>query len=155
MRPGLLAIAVLLAAAVVAAPASADARPVGGGLLRAIDRHAGFRNYLPTRMLPGFAYRRWSYKAGSLRVEFTSRSGRTVVWRVAPMTGPCEAGNLQSYQLAGNKIWWSEDETSQYAWRCVFGQDGNALRLEASSTTPPTQLAGAGLGIVVASAARY
>jgi hypothetical protein len=153
MRLRLLAIAVLLAA-VVAAPASA-ARPVPGKSLLAIDRQAGFRNYLPTRMLPGFEYRRWSYKAGSLRVDFTSKSGRTVVWRVAPMSGTCEAGKLQSYQLAGNKVWWRQDDTSQYAWRCVFGQDGKALRLEASSTTPPTQLAGAGLGIVVASAARY
>ena len=153
MRARVLAIAVLLAA-VVAAPASA-ARPVNGKQLLAIDRQAGFRNFLPTRMLPGFEYRRWSYNAGSLRIDFTSKSGRTVVWRVAPMTGTCEAGKLASYQLAGNKVWWSQDDTSQYAWRCVFGQDGKPLRLEASSTTPPTQLAGAGLGIVVASAARY
>jgi hypothetical protein len=154
MRPRLLAIAVLLAA-VVAVPAFAASRPVAGNPLLAIDRQAGFRNYLPTRMLPGFEYRRWSYKAGSLRIDFTSMSGRTVVWRVAPMSGTCQDGKLASYQLAGNKVWWSQDDTSQYAWRCVFGQDGKPLRLEASSTTPPTQLAGAGLGIVVASAARY
>jgi hypothetical protein len=147
-------LAPLLLAAVVAAPAAA-ARPVNGPPLLAIDRHAGFRNYLPTRMLPGFEYVRWSYRAGSLRVDFTSKSGRTVVWRVAPMAGTCEAGKLASYQLAGNKVWWGQDDTSQFAWRCVFGQDGKPLRLEASSTTPPTQLAGAGLGIVVASAARY
>ena len=153
MRLRALAVAVLVAA-VAAAPASA-ARPVDGKPLLAIDRQAGFRNYLPTRMLPGFEYRRWSYRAGALRVDFTSKSGRTVTWRVAPMTGTCEAGKLQSFQLAGNKVWWAQDETSQFAWRCVFGQDGKALRVEASSTTPPTQLAGAGLGIVVASAARY
>jgi hypothetical protein len=37
----------------------------------------------------------------------------------------------------------------------VFGQDGKPLRLEASSTTPPTKLAGSGLGVVAASATRY
>lgn len=144
----------LLLAAVVAAPAGA-ARPVAGTSLLGIDRQVGYRNYLPTRMLPGFEFVRWSYKGGALRVEFTSKSGRTVVWRVAPMSGTCEAGKLASYQLAGNKVWWGQDGSTQFAWRCVFGQDGKPLRLEASSTTPPTKLAGAGLGIVVASAARY
>ena len=148
-----LAVALVLAA-VAAAPAAA-ARPVSGPALLAIDGHAGFRNYLPTRMLPGFEYARWSYRNGVLRVDFHSKSGRTVVWSVRPMDGACSNGKLASYQLAGNKVWWGMDEASQFAWRCVFGLDGKPLRLQASSTTPPTALAGAGLGIVVASATRY
>src|SRR5580765_3296669 len=40
---------VLLAAAAAAAPAAAASRPVSGAALLAIDRQAGFRNYLPTR----------------------------------------------------------------------------------------------------------
>jgi opacity protein-like surface antigen len=145
----------LLLAALAAAPAAAAARPVRGPALLAIDGRAGFRNYLPTRMLPGFEYAGWSYRGGVLRVDFESKSGRTVVWTVAPMKGACDAGKLASYQLAGNKLWWGQDASSQFAWRCVFGLDGKPLRLRASSTTPPTKLAGAGLGIVVASATRY
>ena len=146
--------AIVVLAAVAAAPAAA-ARPLTGSTLLAIDGRAGFRNYLPTRMLPGYAYSTWSYRAGVLRVAFRSKSGRTVVWSVAPMKGACDAGKLASYQLAGNKVWWGQDESSQFAWRCVFGLDGKPLRLQAASTTPPTKLAGAGLGIVVASATRY
>ena len=149
-------LALALGLVAVSAPAAlAAVRPVGGPTLLAIDGRAGFRNYLPTRMLPGFRYTAWSYRNGVLRIAFSNRAGWVVQWKVAPMSGPCDAGKQASYQLAGNKVWWSQDDTSQYAWRCVFGQDGKPLRLEASSTTPPTQLAGAGLGIVVASAARY
>jgi opacity protein-like surface antigen len=147
-------VATLLVAAVGAAPAAA-ARPLSGKPLLSIDGRTGFRNYLPTRMLPGFEYSRWSYRGGVLRVDFDSKSGRSVVWTVAPMSGACNAGKLASYQLGGNKVWWGMDETGQFAWRCVFGQDGKPLRLQAASTTPPTALAGAGLGIVVASAKRY
>ena len=147
---------IVLAAAVSASPAAATAaRPVSGTPLLAIDRSAGFRNYLPTRMLPGFAYAGWSKSGGVLRVEFRNQAGRTVVWSVARMTGACETGKQKSFQLAGNKVWWAQDASGQHAWRCVFGQDGKPLRLSASSTTPPTQLADVGLGTVVASGKRY
>ena len=47
------------------------------------------RNYLPTRMLPGFAYASWSKQGGVLRLTFGNRAGRTVAWSVAPMAGAC------------------------------------------------------------------
>jgi hypothetical protein len=146
---------VLIAAAVAAAPAGAAVRPLSGVTLLAIDRKAGFRNYLPTRMLSGFGYASWSQKGGVLRVDFRNKAGRTVVWTVAPMAGSCDSGKQKSFQLAGNKVWWAQAGGAQRAWRCVFGQDGKALRLSASSTTPPTQLADVGLGTVVASGKRY
>jgi hypothetical protein len=146
---------VLLVAGVAATPAAAATRPVSGAALLAIDRSAGFRNYLPTRMLSGFTYTSWSNKAGVLRVNFRNKAGRTVVWTVAPMSGACDAGKQKSFQLAGNKVWWAQDASGQRAWRCVFGQDGKPLRLTASSTTPPTKLADVGLGTVAASAKRY
>src|SRR5262245_48260770 len=131
----------LLAAAVVAAPAAAaSARPVSGATLLTIDRKAGLRNFLPTRMLPGFTYASWSGNGGVLRVQFRNKAGRTIAWTVAPMTGSCDAGKQKSFQLAGNKVWWAQAGGVQRAWRCVFGQDGKALRLSASSTTSPTQL---------------
>ena len=95
--------------AVAAAPAAAATRPVSGAALLAIDRSAGFRNYLPTRMLSGFTYASWSQKGGVLHVSFRNKAGRTVVWTVAPMTGACDAGKQKSFQLAGNKVWWAQD----------------------------------------------
>jgi hypothetical protein len=146
---------VMVAAAVAAAPAAAASRPVSGAALLAIDKRAGFRNYLPTRMLVGFTYASWSKPGSVLTVRFRNKAGRTVVWTVAPMQGACDAGRQKSFQLAGNKVWWKQDAKSQQAWRCVFGQDGKPLRLTASSTTPPTKLADVGLGTVAASAKRY
>jgi hypothetical protein len=145
----------LLAAAVVAAPARAAERPVSGKALLAIDGAAGFRNYLPTLMLPGYRYASWSYKGGVLRVVFRNPAGRTIVWTVAPMRGTCDRGKQKSFQLAGNKVWWAQGGGVQRSWRCVFGQDGKPLRLTAASTTPPTKLADVGLGRVAASAKRY
>jgi hypothetical protein len=146
---------VLAAALAPAAAAAASARPLSGETLLSIDRSAGFRNFLPTRMLPGFTYTAWSYRSGTLRIAFSNKGGWVVQWKVSPMTGACDAGKQASYQLDGNKVWWAQGTTAQAAWRCVFGQDGKPLRLEASSTTPPSKLAGSGLGVVAASATRY
>jgi hypothetical protein len=146
---------VLVLAAVLAPAAAAAVRPLSGPTLLAIDGKAGFRNYLPTRMLPGFMYTAWSYRDGVLRIAFVNKAGWVVQWKVSPMTGACNAGKQASYQLGGNKVWWAQTPASQAAWRCVFGQDGKPLRLEASSTTPPAKLAGSGLGVVAASATRY
>jgi len=150
-----LALALVVAAVAVAPAGAAAARPVSGAPLLAIDRAAGFRNYLPTRMLPGFTYASWSKHRAVLSIAFRNKAGRTVVWTVAPMTGSCDSGRQKSFQLAGNKVWWAQDASTQRAWRCVFGQDGKPLRLTASSTTPPTQLADVGLGTVAASGKRY
>src|SRR5262249_58417008 len=90
---------IVLAAAVAASPAAATAaRPVSGAPLLAIDRSAGFRSYLPTRMLPRFAYVGWLNRGGVLRVDFRNTAGRTVVWSVARMTGACDAGKQKSFQ---------------------------------------------------------
>ena len=128
--------------------------PIPYALLLKIDRAAGYRNFLPTQAL-GFKYESWSHKGGVLRVEFRSKSGLTFEWRVLPMTGSCDAGKQQSFQLGGNKVWWAQNATEQYAWRCVFDQAGKPIRLEAASTVPPTKLGASGLGVVVAHAKRY
>ena len=148
-----LALALLLLAST--APAALAARPLSGQVLHSIDRAAGFRNFLPTRMLQGFTYSSWSHRGGVLRVDFRNKAAWDVQWRVEPMTGSCDTGSRQSFQLDGNKVWWAQGATSQFAWRCVFGLDGKPLRLEAVSTTPPTKLAGSGLGVIAASAKRY
>jgi hypothetical protein len=145
----------LVAAGLVATPGAAAGRPVSGEALLAIDKRAGFRNFLPTRILSGFQYESWSYRGSVLRVEFRNKAGWTLEWRVEPMTGACDAGKQATYQLDGNKVWWSQNATSQFAWRCVFGQDGKPLRLEAASAIPPAKLAASGLGVVAASGKRY
>ena len=148
--------ALLLAftAALLAAP-SAAAGPVPPRVVLAVDGKVPVANYMPTRMLPGFAYRSWSSRNGVLRMTFANRRGWTIVWTVAPMAGTCRAGMQKSFQLAGNKVWWAQRTGGQRAWRCLFASDGIARRLSASSTTPPTRLADVGLGVVVASGRRY
>jgi len=129
--------------------------PIPHAALLRIDRAAGYRNFLPTRMLPGFAYRGWTNAGGTLRVEFRNRAGQQLEWRVSSMKGSCDAGKQQSFQLGGNKVWWAQKPSEQVAWRCVFDQAGKPVRLAAASGTPTTKLAPAGLGIVVAHAKRY
>ena len=134
---------------------AAAARPLSGPALLAIDKRAGFRNFLPTRMLSGFTYAGWSTRGAVIRVDFVNKARQVVEWRVQPMSGTCAAGSTTSYQLDGNKVWWAQIGEEQQAWRCVFALDGKPLRLVAASTTPPSKLSGSGLGVVVASAKRY
>jgi hypothetical protein len=145
----------LVVAAAGGTAALAATRPVSGSTLLTIDRSAGFRNFLPTRMLPGFAYDRWSNRGGILRVDFENKAEWRLEWRVQPMAGGCGTGSTKTFQLDGNKVWWAQIGAEQQAWRCVFGLDGTPLRLVTASTTPPSKLAGSGLGIVAASAKRY
>ena len=133
----------------------ATAVPIPHAALLAIDRSAPHRNFLPTRMPAGFGYRGWSNRGGVLRVEFRTRAGLGLEWRVQPMSGACDAGKQASFQLGGNKVWWAQAGTEQRAWRCVFDQAGKPVRLVAASTAPPSKLAGVGLGTVVAHAKRY
>jgi hypothetical protein len=130
------------------------ALPIPHGALLAIDRAAGYRNYLPTRA-PALAYAGWSHRGGVLRVEFRSKSGVRVEWRVLPMTGACDDGKQRSFQLGGNKVWWAQAGNEQRAWRCVFDQAGKPLRLEAATTAAASRYAPAGLGAIAAHAKRY
>ena len=133
----------------------AAALPIPHSALLAIDGKMTGRNFLPTRMLSGFTYRSWTLKGGSLRVEFVNKAGIDLQWRVEPMTGDCDTGNQQSFQLDGNKVWWAQQGGEQVAWRCVFDQHGKPQRLAAASAASTTKLGPAGLGFVAASAKRY
>ena len=130
------------------------ALPIPHGALLAIDRAAGYRNYLPTRV-PALAYAGWSHRGGVLRVEFRSKGGVRVEWRVLSMTGACDAGKQRSFQLGGNNVWWAQAGNEQRAWRCVFDQAGKPLRLEAATTAAVSRYAPAGLGAIAAHAKRY
>ena len=96
----------------------AAAVPIPHNALLAIDRQMTGRNYLPTRVV-GFTYSGWSHKNGVLRVDFRNKSGLNFEWRVLPMTGSCDAGKQQSFQVGGNKVWWAQnaamDEAQTYS----------------------------------------
>ena len=55
----------------------------------------------------------------------------------------------KSFQLAGNKVYWSQTATGQQAWRCV-----NGMKLAATSSLPPNRFADVGLGRMAASGHR-
>ena len=133
---------------------AAAAVPIPHAALLKIDRAAGYRNFLPTRA-DGLTYAGWSHAGGVLRVEFKTKSGAGVEWRVLPMTGSCDKGKQQSFQLGGNKVWWARNAKEQFAWRCVFDQAGKPIKLEAASSAPTNEFAPAGLGVIVAHAKRY
>lgn len=131
--------------------------PVPSAVEHQIAVHAGVESYTPARMLTGWHYVRWQFVPGELRIWFTNRSNRQVKFDVTPLlTGSCAAGRQKTFQLAGNKVYWSQvtDPTVEYqqqAWRCVKHSSGHWVRLVASSQVPPTKLADVGLGRVVAS----
>src|SRR5437868_7131940 len=129
--------------------------PIPHAALLKIDHAAGYRNFLPTRMLPGFTYRGWNFRGGVLRVEFRNTAGIALWWAVAPRPGTCSAGSQKSFQLGGNKVWWAWNGQAQFAWRCVFDQAGKPVWLVAESNAPATKLAPTGLGLVAAHAKRY
>ena len=140
----------IFALAAAAMPAAALAAvPVPRSVVLAVDRKVPIANFMPTRMLPGYRYASWSYRKGMLRMVFRGPGTRTIVWTVQPMTGTCDAGKEKSFQLAGNKVYWSHTATGQRAWRCV-----GAARLETSTALPPTRFADTGLGLVSTSARR-
>jgi hypothetical protein len=55
----------------------------------------------------------------------------------------------KSFQLDGNKVYWSQGATEQQAWRCV-----NGMKLVASTSLPPNRFADVGLGRMAASGHR-
>ena len=130
------------------------AMPIPHAALLKIDRAASYDNFLPTRVY-GLAYTGWSKQGKVVRVEFKAKSGVVVEWRIEPMTGTCDAGKQQSFQLSGNKVWWAQQGATQFAWRCAFDLAGKAIRFGAATTAPTNKYAPAGLGSIAASAKRY
>jgi hypothetical protein len=104
--------------------------------------------YVPARGAIGWHYERWTHQ-GALRIVFANKAGREIVFAAAPFKGDCRAGKTKSFQLAGNKAYWSETASGQQAWRCV-----NGVKLTASTSLPPNRFADVGLGIIVASGHR-
>ena len=104
--------------------------------------------YVPARLAVGWHYNRWTHQ-GALRIYFSNKAGREIVFVAAPFKGNCRAGMTKSFQLDGNKVYWSQTATAQQAWRCV-----NGMKLVATTSLPPNRFADVGLGRMAASGHR-
>jgi hypothetical protein len=115
-----------------------------------IAQNAPLVAYVPSRLAIGWRYAKWSTgDFGALRITFTNKAGREIVFVAAPFKGNCRAGMEKSFQLAGNKVYWAQTAGVQQAWRCV-----NGMKLVASSSLPPHRFADVGLGRIVSSGHR-
>jgi hypothetical protein len=84
-----------------------------------------------------------------LHVWFRNRGNVVIAFLVSRQSGSCTAGKEKTFQLAGNKVYWAHDATSQRAWRCV-----GRTRLETAAVLPPTRFSNTGLGGVSSSGHR-
>ncbi|MEP6977509.1 MAG: hypothetical protein ABI948_05600 [Thermoleophilia bacterium] len=134
----------------LAALAVAAAPPVPLRAQRAIKQRTQVNAYVPARIPSGFRYYRWSLKSPGLRIVFRNKAGWEIVFSASSAAGCSAAGKEKSFQLDGNKVYWSHTETGQEAWRCVTGVNHFRVRLAASTTIPPTKFSDTGLGQVAA-----
>ena len=113
-----------------------------------IVQKAPLAAYIPARGAIGWHYTRWTH-AGAVRIYFSNKAGKEIVFVAAPFKGNCRAGMEKSFQLAGNKVYWGHTANEQQAWRCV-----NGTKLVASTSLSPDRFADVGLGRIVASGHR-
>ena len=104
--------------------------------------------YVPARLAIGWRYERWTH-AGALRIFFSNKARREIVFVASRFSGSCRAGMEKSFQLDGVKVWWSHGPGRQQAWRCV-----NGVKLIAVTLLRPDRFADVGLGRIVASGHR-
>ena len=119
-----------------------------------IKHRAPLLAYVPTRTAIGFRYSQWLRTTETVQIEFLNKAGWEINFIATPQHGSCAAGMEKSYQLDGNKVYWSHTGAEQQAWRCVTGALGRKVRLVASSPQPSTKFAAVGIGRVVASGKR-
>src|SRR5262245_6808990 len=149
-----------LAAGVATAAAAASAATAPVVPLRsqlAIKHRTNLYAFVPTRVGFGFRYYAWKFQPGTqptLRIWFRHKTQRNweIMFTAAPQKGPCANGKEKSFQLDGNKVYWSHTTEQQQSWRCVSSPvNGKQIRLTAASLLPPTKFADSGLGRIVAS----
>jgi len=145
----------LVVALAVTAVAAAATRPVVPVPVKAqIKRQKPALAYAPARMAIGFRYDSWHKTTQTVQISFVNKAGWEIRFIATPSGAACRDGMEKSFQLDGNKVYWSHTGAEQQAWRCVAAPGGRYVRLVASSPQPPTLFANLGLGLVVASGAR-
>jgi hypothetical protein len=143
----LLVLAALLVVAVTASSAGAATQPIVPAFTQhQIAKRAPALAYVPARIFTGYRYYRWTFAGGTLRIWFRNKAQNEIVFVAAKQHGSCPAGKEKTFQMGGNKVYWSQSANEQQAWRCV-----NGVRLVAATPQPPTQFADVGLGTVAAS----
>ena len=105
--------------------------------------------YVPARIAVGYRYAAWRHASGRVYLRFVNKAGKEVLFIVQQQRGPCTAGREKTFQMAGNKVYWSHNAVEQQAWRCV-----NGVQLIAATPQPPTKFGDVGLGTVAASGHR-
>ena len=151
---GIGSLLVAAAATAVTTAAAASGPVVPRPVQLQIVQRAPALAYAPTRMALGFRYASWLKTPATVRIRFGNKAGWQIRFVAVPLIGSCRTGMEKSFQLDGNKVYWSQTSAEQKAWRCVTGPTGRQIRLVASSPQPPTRFADVGLGRVVASAKR-
>ena len=145
----LVALSVFAIAASAASAAAAPVVPVRSqqAIARKIPRYA----YVPARVPLGFRYYRWATTQSpqALRIWFRDKAKREITFVASKQNGACASGKEKSFQLDGNKVYWSHSANEQQAWRCI-----GAVRLTVATPLPPTKFSDSGLGIVAASGHR-
>jgi hypothetical protein len=110
--------------------------------------------YAPTREPIGFGFTGWLKTPATVEITLDNKAGWEIRFVARRHTGSCRVGMEKSYQLDGNKVYWSHTGAEQQAWRCLTDGRGRQVRLVASSPQPPSLFAAVGLGRVVASGKR-
>jgi hypothetical protein len=146
----------LLLAVVAAASASAGAAPVVPRSSQLALRHKlPSLAYVPTRVGFGFRYYKWETTTRpALRISFRDAAKREITFVATFQRGACATGREKTFQLDGNKVYWSHTANEQQAWRCVTGTAGRLVRLTAATPMPPTKFADVGIGRIAASGKR-
>ena len=149
---GLMVTGTLVVGFAVASVAAASTPRVPLHSQRAIKQRTTLYAYVPARVPIGFRYYRWSFtpKPPALRIVFRNKAGWEIVFSASPGAACSGVGKEKSFQLDGNKVYWSHTATEQQAWRCVVGLNHKLIRLTASTAVPPTKFADSGLGRVAA-----
>jgi hypothetical protein len=150
----LLTLALLVCGAVAASASAASAPVVPEHSQHAIKKRTNLYAFVPTRIDSRMRYYRWAFQPGAkpaLRIWFRHKDNPNwqITFVASPQTGPCATGKEKSFQLDGNKVYWSHTANEQQAWRCV-----GTVRLTVATPLPPTKFSDSGLGIVAASGHR-
>jgi hypothetical protein len=147
-RSVLLAVALAL---VLAATATAATPVVPVHSQQALKKKLPSLAYVPTRVGSGFRYYRWATTTRpALRIWFRDKAGREITFIATFQTGACAAGKEKTFQLDGNKVYWSHTANEQQAWRCLV-RKGLTVRLTVATPIPPTKFADVGIGRIAAS----
>jgi hypothetical protein len=162
-HPRALAVLFVLSLALAGGSARAGFIPAWSYVPASVRAHLAAQSggvlFLPARTPAFYRYRSGAAVSnGKLTVTFTNRvriraglwqwTKKTLVWHAQRYTGDCTAfaARDKSFQLSGNKVYWSA--AAGVAWRCAKDSRGRTFALSASSTSG---LGDVGLASAVAS----